>query len=146
VTDLAKNPRPVFCLAWRCGLVGHVHEFQRAINVAKQFAQVCSTSCSRQVSRAKIQHPLRCFFSVIVVANFDVCVGKETVKHDIVWCFLIQLFRLFECSRKLMSPEKEPDRRPFSIKVLGRNFKRFPERVLRLRVKSNVGGLARPAR
>ena len=64
MADLRKDPCSVFCFVGRRGLVRHIHQFECAIQVAKELSQVCSASHSWQISGTKVEHPLGSFLGI----------------------------------------------------------------------------------
>ena len=138
VPDLAENPGAVFSFVGRRRLVRHVHQLKRAIQVAEEFAQICGAGYAWQVSWTEVEHPLRGFFGIVVVAKFDVCVGEEPVEHHVIRHFLVQLFGLFEGCAELVFAEQQPNRRSLAVEVVRRNFEGFFERVLGLVVVNNI--------
>ena len=119
---LGLNPCGIFDLARRRGLQRHVHQFQRAVHISEDLAQIRGPGDSGEVSGTQVEHELGRFFCFVVVPQFSVGVSQEAVNHDIVRHSLAELESCFTSCRELVFPQQQPNLDSFSIEVVGRNL------------------------
>ncbi len=120
--DLAKNPGSIFHFVRRSGLIRHVHQLERSIQVAKKFAEIGGASHPGQIPRTKVKHPLSGVLPVTVIAKFDICVRQKAVEHHVIRHLLSKLFRFVERSGEFVFAQQQPDCSPLSIEVVRKNL------------------------
>jgi hypothetical protein len=49
-------------------------------------------ACAGGITGAKIEHPLRCSFSLLVISEFGLGIGKEAIDKDIIRHSLVERF------------------------------------------------------
>ena len=143
---LRQQPRTVFGFLEGSGVVGHVHQVHGSGEIAVQFAQVCCARESGDIAWTDVEHPLRGFHGVVIVAQFRIRVGQVAIDCDVIGGTFVERGGGYQRLGELVAAEKQPGLHFQGFEIIRLDLEGAVQSLFGFRVERDIRSFAGAAR